>query len=38
MVVSVGGEELEKEFWIVLVMGVDKVVLINMEDDIEDGD
>lgn len=37
-VVSVGGEESEKELRTALAMGADKAVLINTEDDIEDGD
>jgi electron transfer flavoprotein beta subunit len=36
--VSVGGEESEKELRTALAMGADKAVLINTEDDIEDGD
>ncbi|MED3954233.1 electron transfer flavoprotein subunit beta/FixA family protein [Priestia aryabhattai] len=37
-VLSVGGEESEKELRTALAMGADKAVLINTEDDIEDGD
>lgn len=37
-VISVGGEEVEKELRTALAMGADKAVLINIEDDIEDGD
>ncbi|CJF64032.1 Electron transfer flavoprotein small subunit [Streptococcus pneumoniae] len=35
---SVGGEESEKELRTALAMGADKAVLINTEDDIENGD
>ena len=37
-VVSVGSEESEKQLRTALAMGADKAVLINIEDDIEDGD
>lgn len=37
-VVSVGGEEAEKQLRTALAMGADKAVLINIEDDIENGD
>lgn len=37
-VVTVGGEEAEKELRTALAMGADKAVLINIEDDVEDGD
>lgn len=37
-VVSVGNEETEKQLRTALAMGADKAVLINIEDDIEDGD
>lgn len=37
-VVSVGNEEAEKQLRTALAMGADKAVLINIEDDIEDGD
>ena len=37
-VVSVGNEESEKQLRTALAMGADKAVLINVEDDIEDGD
>ncbi|WP_110114846.1 electron transfer flavoprotein subunit beta/FixA family protein [Bacillus sp. CGMCC 1.16541] len=37
-VVTVGSEESEKELRTALAMGADKAVLINIEDDIEDGD
>ena len=37
-VVSVGDEEAEKQLRTALAMGADKAVLINTEDDIEDGD
>ncbi|MCD7032840.1 electron transfer flavoprotein subunit beta/FixA family protein [Metabacillus sp. GX 13764] len=37
-VVTVGGEESEKELRTALAMGADKAVLINTEDDLEDGD
>ncbi|WP_338750522.1 electron transfer flavoprotein subunit beta/FixA family protein [Bacillus sp. FJAT-52991] len=37
-VVSVGTEESEKQLRTALAMGADKAVLINIEDDIEDGD
>lgn len=37
-VVTVGGEESEKQLRTALAMGVDKAVLINVEDDLEDGD
>ncbi|CAM3752071.1 electron transfer flavoprotein subunit beta/FixA family protein [Mesobacillus zeae] len=37
-VVSVGSEEAEKQLRTALAMGADKAVLINIEDDIEDGD
>ncbi len=37
-VVSVGNEESEKQLRTALAMGVDKAVLINIEDDIQDGD
>ncbi|KOO46889.1 electron transfer flavoprotein subunit beta/FixA family protein [Priestia koreensis] len=37
-VVTVGGEESEKELRTALAMGCDKAVLINTEDDLEDGD
>ena len=38
IVVSVGNEESEKQLRTALAMGADKAVLINVEDDIEDGD
>ncbi|MGN1402536.1 MAG: electron transfer flavoprotein subunit beta/FixA family protein [Bacillus sp. (in: firmicutes)] len=37
-VVTVGSEEAEKQLRTALAMGADKAVLINTEDDIEDGD
>jgi electron transfer flavoprotein beta subunit len=37
-VISVGNEETEKQLRTALAMGVDKAVLINTEDDIENGD
>jgi len=37
-VISVGNEESEKQLRTALAMGADKAVLINIEDDIEDGD
>ncbi|MFD1362195.1 electron transfer flavoprotein subunit beta/FixA family protein [Lentibacillus salinarum] len=37
-VVTVGGEESEKQLRTALAMGADKAVLINTEDDIENGD
>ncbi|WP_075982506.1 electron transfer flavoprotein subunit beta/FixA family protein [Bacillus massilinigeriensis] len=37
-VISVGTEETEKQLRTALAMGADKAVLINTEDDIEDGD
>lgn len=37
-VVTVGGQESEKELRTALAMGADKAVLINTEDDLEDGD
>ncbi|MRX71803.1 electron transfer flavoprotein subunit beta [Bacillus lacus] len=37
-VVTVGGEEAEKELRTALAMGCDKAVLINTEDDVENGD
>ncbi|KAA0549191.1 electron transfer flavoprotein subunit beta/FixA family protein [Bacillus sp. BGMRC 2118] len=37
-VVTVGGEESEKELRTALAMGADKAVLINIEDDVENGD
>lgn len=37
-VISVGGEEAEKQLRTALAMGADKAVLINIEDDIENGD
>ncbi|KMY54397.1 electron transfer flavoprotein subunit beta [Bacillus sp. FJAT-27231] len=37
-VVSVGSEEAEKQLRTALAMGADKAVLINSEDDVEDGD
>ncbi|WP_019242845.1 MULTISPECIES: electron transfer flavoprotein subunit beta/FixA family protein [Bacillus] len=37
-VVSVGNEEAEKQLRTALAMGADKAVLINVEDDVEDGD
>ncbi|MEI5905572.1 electron transfer flavoprotein subunit beta/FixA family protein [Bacillus spongiae] len=37
-VVSVGSEEAEKQLRTALAMGADKAVLINIEDDIENGD
>ncbi|WLR56129.1 electron transfer flavoprotein subunit beta/FixA family protein [Mesobacillus subterraneus] len=37
-VVSVGNEETEKQLRTALAMGADKAVLINIEDDFEDGD
>lgn len=37
-VISVGTEESEKQLRTALAMGADKAVLINIEDDIEDGD
>ncbi|PLR78519.1 electron transfer flavoprotein subunit beta [Bacillus sp. V3-13] len=37
-VVTVGGEDAEKELRTALAMGADKAVLINIEDDLEDGD
>ncbi len=37
-VITIGGEESEKELRTALAMGCDKAVLINTEDDLEDGD
>ena len=37
-VISVGNEEAEKQLRTALAMGADKAVLINTEDDVEDGD
>ncbi|WP_338777496.1 electron transfer flavoprotein subunit beta/FixA family protein [Metabacillus sp. FJAT-52054] len=37
-VVTIGGEEAEKELRTALAMGCDKAVLVNTEDDLEDGD
>jgi electron transfer flavoprotein beta subunit len=37
-VVTVGGEEAEKQLRTALAMGADKAVLINTEDDVENGD
>ncbi|HLO10919.1 MAG TPA: electron transfer flavoprotein subunit beta/FixA family protein [Pseudoneobacillus sp.] len=37
-VISVGGEEAEKQLRTALAMGADKAVLINIEDDMENGD
>lgn len=37
-VISVGNEESEKQLRTALAMGVDKAVLINIEDDVENGD
>ncbi len=37
-VLTVGGEDAEKELRTALAMGADKAVLINVEDDLEDGD
>ncbi|MBS2969941.1 electron transfer flavoprotein subunit beta/FixA family protein [Metabacillus sp. KIGAM252] len=37
-VVTIGGEEAEKELRTALAMGCDKAVLINTEDDLENGD
>ncbi|SFB16928.1 MULTISPECIES: electron transfer flavoprotein subunit beta/FixA family protein [unclassified Bacillus (in: firmicutes)] len=37
-VVSVGGEEAEKQLRTALAMGADKAALINVEDDLENGD
>jgi electron transfer flavoprotein beta subunit len=37
-VISVGGEDAEKQLRTALAMGADKAVLINIEDDIENGD
>ncbi|NYF23749.1 electron transfer flavoprotein subunit beta/FixA family protein [Sporosarcina sp. JAI121] len=37
-VVSVGGEEAEKQLRTALAMGADKAVLINTEDDLDEGD
>lgn len=37
-VVTIGGEESEKELRTALAMGCDKAVLINVEDDLEEGD
>jgi len=37
-VISVGNEEAEKQLRTALAMGADKAVLINVEDDVEDGD
>lgn len=37
-VVTIGGEESQKELRTALAMGCDKAVLINTEDDLEDGD
>ncbi len=37
-VVTVGGEDAEKELRTALAMGCDKAVLINTEDDVEEGD
>ncbi|WP_203361546.1 electron transfer flavoprotein subunit beta/FixA family protein [Bacillus sp. REN10] len=37
-VISVGSEESEKQLRTALAMGADKAVLINIEDDVEDGD
>lgn len=38
VVVSVGNDEAEKQLRTALAMGADKAVLINIEDDVEDGD
>ncbi|WP_338788966.1 electron transfer flavoprotein subunit beta/FixA family protein [Metabacillus sp. FJAT-53654] len=38
IVVTIGGEDSEKELRTALAMGCDKAVLINTEDDLEDGD
>lgn len=38
VVVSVGNEESEKQLRTALAMGADKAVLINIEDDVEEGD
>lgn len=37
-VITIGGEESDKELRTALAMGCDKAVLINTEDDLEDGD
>lgn len=37
-IVTVGGEDSEKELRTALAMGADKAVLINVEDDVENGD
>ncbi|WP_026693718.1 electron transfer flavoprotein subunit beta/FixA family protein [Peribacillus kribbensis] len=37
-VVTVGGEEAEKQLRTALAMGADKAILINIEDDVENGD
>ncbi|OEH91894.1 electron transfer flavoprotein subunit beta/FixA family protein [Bacillus solimangrovi] len=37
-VVTIGGEEAEKELRTALAMGADKAVLVNTEDDLEEGD
>jgi electron transfer flavoprotein beta subunit len=37
-IITVGGEDSEKELRTALAMGADKAVLINVEDDLEDGD
>ncbi|OHR66538.1 electron transfer flavoprotein subunit beta [Bacillus sp. HMSC76G11] len=37
-VVTVGGEDAEKELRTALAMGADKAVLVNSDDDLEDGD
>ncbi|MDT8862430.1 electron transfer flavoprotein subunit beta/FixA family protein [Alkalihalobacillus sp. MEB130] len=37
-VITVGGEDAEKELRTALAMGADRAVLINVEDDLEDGD
>ncbi|WP_394186138.1 electron transfer flavoprotein subunit beta/FixA family protein [Metabacillus halosaccharovorans] len=37
-VITVGGEDAEKELRTALAMGADKAVLVNIEDDIDDGD
>ena len=36
-VITIGGEDAEKQLRTALAMGADKAVLINMEDDVEDG-
>ncbi|MET1031456.1 electron transfer flavoprotein subunit beta/FixA family protein [Domibacillus tundrae] len=37
-VITVGGEDAEKELRTALAMGADKAILVNTEDDLEDGD